>query len=475
VEYDDLTALSATATLAAVEARARARRAGDVQDLLHVLHWCDLHSADPQGEPGAVPKSRGGNYLRRIGGDGTPEVADLCFAELAIARGAGEMSTANLAADALDLKHRMPLLWAAVLDLRIEVWLARKIARMTRMLSKDRIGLVDAAVVVAVRESPGRLLEIAEAKVIEADPDLHRAKLEEDAQRTGVWLSRVRPGEIVDEATGEPATRRLSAKLPMGSAVRCEETIEDLSEAIFDHTEPDENGNRPSRQECRLLAFEMLTTQPHRAAAFLDSLDPDPSVDPTPASPKPKHKPRPATIVVHLTDRVLSGQPGVARVEGIGPVLLDKLSDLLAGRDLAVQPVIDLAAVKSVNGYEHPTAVKERTLLRTLGDVFPHSTSRGTARLDHDHPTPYDPQGPPGQTGDLSDAPLTRRHHRAKTHLGYRCDQIGLGAYRWITPHGLARLVTPTGTRKIELLRDPGGSPVGEVYDGPCIAFGPGT
>ncbi len=475
MEYADLTALDAAETLAATEERTRARRAGDAQDLLHVLHWCDLHSVDPEGEPGGVPKSRGGDYLRRIGGDGTPEVADLCFAELAIARGGGEMSTCNLAADALDLKHRMPLLWGAVLDLRIEVWLARKIARMARKLSKDLVGLVDAAVTVAVHESPGRLLEIAEAKVIEADPDLHRARLEEDAHRTGVWLSRVRPGEIVDEATGEPATRRLSAKLPTGSAVRCEENIEDLGEAIFEHTEPDKDGNRPSRQECRLLAFEMLTTQPHQAAVFLDSLDPDPSVDPARDRGQQKRKSRPATIMVHLTDRVLSGEPGVARVEGVGPVLLDKLSDLLDGRDLVVQPVIDLAVVKSVNGYEHPTSVKQRTLLRTLGDVFPHSTNRGTARLDHDHPTPYDAKGPPGQTGDLSDAPLTRRHHRAKTHLGYRCDQIGLGAYRWCTPHGLARLVTPTGTRKIEILRDPGGNPVGETYDGPRIQFHLGT
>jgi len=471
MEYDDLTALDAAATLAAVEARTRARRAGDVQDLLHALHWCDLHSVDPQAEPGAVPRSRGGNYLRRIGGEGTPEVADLCFAELAIARGAGELSTSNLAADALDLRHRMPLLWAAVLDLRIEVWLARKIARMARKLSMDRVGVVDAAVFAAVHESPGRLLEIAEAKVIEADPDLHRAKLDEDAQRTGVWLSRVRPGEILDEATGEPATRRLSAKLPAGSALRCEENIEDLGEAIFDHTEPDEDGNRPSRQECRLLAFEMLTTQPHQAAAFLATLDPDLSIDPAPVPGKPKHKPRPAKIVVHLTDRVLSGQPGVARVEGIGPVLLDKLRDLLDGRDLMLQPVIDLATVKSVNGYEHPTAVKERTVLRTLGDVFPHSANRSTARLDHDHPTPYDPQGPPGQTGDHNNAPLTRRHHRAKTHLGYRCDQVALGAYRWITPHGLARVVSPTGTRNIEIVYGDHDQPVGELYDGPRIEF----
>ena len=431
-----------------------------MKDLLHVLHWCDLHSVDPQGQPGGVPKSRGGNYLRRIGGDGTPEVADLRFAALAIGRGAGEMSTSNLAADALDLKHRMPLLWAAVLDLRIEVWLARKVARMARKLSKDRVGLVDAAVTAAVHESPGWLLEIAEAKVIEADPDLHRAKLEEDSQRTGVWPSGVRPGEIVDEATGEPATQRLSAKAAHREA-RCGARRTSRTWATrrdtFDHTGPDEDGNRPSRDQRRLRAFEMLTTQPHQAAAFLDSLDPNPSIDLAPDPGKPKRKPRPATIMVDLTDRLLSGQPGAARVEGIGPVLLDKLSDLLDGRDLVVQPIIDLATVKSVNSYEHPAAVKERTLLRTFVAWLPHppppaaappglttTTPRRTTRKAH-----------PGRRGDMNDAPRTRRHHRAKTHLGDPCDQIGLGAYLWITPHGLARLVTPTGTRKIEILRIP--------------------
>jgi hypothetical protein len=155
--------------------------------------------------------------------------------------------------------------------------------------------------------------------------------------------------------------------------------------------------------------------------------------------------------VVHLTADVLAREvDGVARVEAIGPVLVEQLSDLLHGRDVHLQPVIDLNQVQTVNGYEHPTAMRKRTLLRTHGDVFPHTTSRGTTRLDHDHPTPYDPTGPPGQTSDLNNAPLTRRHHRAKTHLGYQCEQLALGVYRWTTPHGLVRIVTPDGTRKIE-------------------------
>ncbi len=66
-----------------------------------------------------------------------------------------------------------------------------------------------------------------------------------------------------------------------------------------------------------------------------------------------------------------------------------------------------------------------------------------------DHPDPYDPHGPPGQTGDHNAAPLGSRHHRAKTHLGYRT-QLGLARYLWRTPHGLRRLVDDTGTHEID-------------------------
>ena len=152
-------------------------------------------------------------------------------------------------------------------------------------------------------------------------------------------------------------------------------------------------------------------------------------------------------------------------------MLLEQLGELLEGRELLLQPVIDLATITSVNAYEHPTVVKKRTVLRTLGDVFPHSTSRGVARLDHDHAVPWDPDGPPGQTGDLNDAPLTRTHHRAKTHLKYEVRQLGLGAYRWVTPHGLARVVTPVGTKKVDLIRGDSGHVIGEIYPGPRIEY----
>ena len=129
-------------------------------------------------------------------------------------------------------------------------------------------------------------------------------------------------------------------------------------------------------------------------------------------------------------------------------MLLDQFARLTRRCDLDLQPVIDLNCGRSVNAYEHPVDVKERGFLRNLGDVFPHSESR-SRRVDSDHPDPYRPNGPPGQTGDHNQAPLGRRHHRAKTHLDYEVHQIGLGRYLWRTPHGIWRLVDGEGTHDV--------------------------
>ncbi|MBM0127980.1 hypothetical protein [Pimelobacter simplex] len=114
---------------------------------------------------------------------------------------------------------------------------------------------------------------------------------------------------------------------------------------------------------------------------------------------------------------------------------------------------LDLHAGRSVNGYEHPTDVKIRTELRAVGDVFPHATGLFTQHgraPDRDDTTSYDKPGPPGQTGDHDDAPMSRRHHRAKTHVpGYTVLQLGPDRWVWGTPHGLFRLVTTTGTTAI--------------------------
>ena len=453
LENGSLLDLDARATLALAEREVAARRQQGVDRLRLLLHWADLHSEDPQARPGAVPLSKGGDRLIQLGGEGTPKASELCWAELAIALETGVIAVRNQAGQALDLRHRLPPLWTLVKELRIEPWVAQKVAAMTRDLTRDQVALVDAAVAAAVEESPGRILAIAEAKTIEADLEGYRTRLAEDARRPGYGSPG--PGPVTwstTRASRAPGGSPPSCPPPTPSrATRWSTTSPTPSPRTARRrrtTRPPGTSSAPRPSPC----WSPTPTPPPRCST---ASTPPPSAE-EPAPVRPKRKRRPAVINVHLTDQVLSGQvDGIARVEALGPMLLEQVADLVQHRNITVQPVIDLNTGHSVNGYEHPTAVKPRTRLRTVYDVFPHSSSRATGRLDHDHPTPYDPGGPPGQTGDHNDAPLTRFHHRAKTHEGYKVGQLGLGAYRWVTPHGLARVVTPRGTRKVELLRSP--------------------
>ncbi|MGH3361031.1 MAG: hypothetical protein ACRDOM_01105, partial [Nocardioides sp.] len=124
------------------------------------------------------------------------------------------------------------------------------------------------------------------------------------------------------------------------------------------------------------------------------------------------------------------------------------LQELLARTRVRVQPVMDLSDRIRTTAYENPESLKERMHLITGGDYWPFATST-SRRVDYDHPIPYDATGPPGQTGSHNAGPLGRRHHRWKTHAGYRSRQCGEGRYAWLTPHGLGFLVDHTGTRRI--------------------------
>ena len=156
----------------------------------------------------------------------------------------------------------------------------------------------------------------------------------------------------------------------------------------------------------------LFRSDPAAVLAFLHGIDEE-EVEGTEPSNTPA-----AEIVVHVAQNPDGTLGPLARVENLGPRILDQVRDLLR-RHAAVTltPVIDLHTGRSVNGYEHPTDVKKRTELRTTGDVFPHATGlfKANGRApDHDHTVPYDRNGPPGQTGDHNDTPLSRHRHRAK-------------------------------------------------------------
>ena len=65
----------------------------------------------------------------RLGGDGTPRVAEFSVMELGALQGLGVVAARILLADALNLRHRHPVLWRLVCEAKVWGWAARKVAR----------------------------------------------------------------------------------------------------------------------------------------------------------------------------------------------------------------------------------------------------------------------------------------------------------------------------------------------------------
>ncbi|MBL0749877.1 hypothetical protein [Nocardioides baculatus] len=452
----DLLDLDAERLLAAASEAERASRLAEVAKLEVLSAWAAIHSTDPTEGPDGRIARRIGNVLRQLGGDGTPRVQDFCLGEIALARHAGVTATQHMLADVLDLEHRLPLTWAVTRRGDCEVWVARKVAKLSRHLPADKVRVVDTAVSrMIASEAPGRVLEVAEAKVIEADPALHEERCEAERRRRYLGLGR----------TDEYGLRTLIARLEAGDAVAVDAIVHRVAE-IIDPLHPD-----ASPDELRALAFGWLARPAELFTLLLehtdsgksresehdDEADPEPSLDLNLDldldldEPEPEPEPEddsparayafPADLLdalrhidltplapkvvlhVHLHEAALHGADAVARVEGLGPVTLTRLHEMLRGCVVKVQPVKDLSNRVRYTAYEHPESLRDQVHLVTGGDYWPYATST-SRNVDLDHPVPYQHTGhgdtgrepPPGQTGPHNSGPLGRRHHRWKTH-----------------------------------------------------------
>jgi antitoxin (DNA-binding transcriptional repressor) of toxin-antitoxin stability system len=442
----ELADLSPGALLDLAQRGVVARRAAEVDDLLLVAAWAQVHSTDPRRDPETGGRAWSEDRLVHPGGAGTPGVREFSIPELALAREVSATACERDLADVLDLVHRLPKVWRQTRELSCPIWLSRKIARLSRRLSVDVVHVVDDAVAEAIStQAPGRVLEICEAKVIEADPAAHAARVEAQRRRRYVGLSRA----------DEFGLRHVIARVEAGDAVWIDAMVERVADLIADRhpgAGRDELRSiamgwlaRPAEVLQLLLQGQGDSDELTRATAFpVDLLDALVRAKPE------RFRPR-VDLFVHLSDVALTGlTPPLARVEGVGPLLVD--AQIFAGCRVRVTPVIDLNDRVAVDCYEHPTGLARRVRLGFPGDYFPYaSATPGLAGAsDLDHPTPYDADGPPGQTGTHNSGPLGRRHHRWKTHAGFTSRQCGRNRYVWRTPHGRYYLVDHLGTHRLD-------------------------
>jgi hypothetical protein len=441
--------------------------------LTAAARYADLHG--DLHDPAAGRSLPGTERLVSLGGDGTPLVAEFAAAEFAVELGLSPFAGAQLIADAVDLRHRLPQLWARVQAGEVKPWIARKTARASRHLDADGAGLVDRRVTPWAHSlSWGRLQSMIDAAVIAADPDAAADAAEAAHEARGVWVGRSSDHGIKDVY--------IRADAP--DVVWFDATIDRIADGLKLLGDTDTHDGRRAAA-VGVIAHPQRCLDLFVTAAAIAGPDPELPAD------HPDHNPdaddpagadteaeggtgaassgssrfarrvdsRPAaTLYMHLTDQALSGHSvtghgtGVARLEGVGPITIDQARRFLRHCQVTVKPVLDLAAIAPVDAYEIPDRLRDAVHLRSPADVFPYATNT-SRRMDLDHTQPYldpDSGGPPGQTRLNNLAPMTRFHHRIKTFGRWRVEQPTSGVLIWTTPHDRRYQVDHTGTHRID-------------------------
>jgi hypothetical protein len=488
---NDLVDLDLAGTLAAAEANEHTLIAAELRRLQIAAHWADLHPGD------AITGKRlpGTERPVRLGGEGTPTVADFASAELGCVLRMSDGSASRLIADALDLRHRLRLIWKAAASGQVPAFQARHIATATRHLTAAQAAVVDERIAPALGAvSFGRLQTLLEAAIMDADPEGADQRAAAAAEERFVRLGR----------RSQHGLKLIIARATAGDAIWFKATVDRIADILarqgdtdsvdmrrskaigilaqpaealrllYRHQDDDWEGpDEPADPAGKATEEDLDVAQPaagHDAADLIDGLAQTVELHPTgdaAATPERAHRslqllpppfdpqrarPR-AVVYVHLGEEALSAGAGVARVEEVGPVLLSRLRLVLGDRcTINVKPVIDLPAGHiAVDSYEIPASLREQILLRYPADVFPYAAAV-SRRIDLDHTIPYldpDEGGPPGQTRIGNLGPHVRRNHRLKTHGNWQVRQPETGIWLWRSPHRRIYLINATGTHPL--------------------------
>ena len=441
-EADDLTASDLLAL-------ARDRKAAEDQAAAELLgvaaRWADLHPPESIHSAAAftVP---GCEHEEPIAGPGCPLVAEFCIAELGAVLGISTTSAKKLIGHALELRHRLPRLWAQVQSGGLAPWRARLVAETTihtsPVLTVEAAAFVDAQVAaVAGRIGTAQLDRLVAETIRRYD----LAPLDPAADPEDGYLSvDPRHATLHDEDVHFAGTMRFEAELDIADAL-------DLDRAL----------TRGAASLKALGSGDSLDAR--RAAALGELARTQTALDLAGAGADPDRLPAAREVVLHAHfDALTVGEqtvfgPTGRMEEGQRLVLLDQVKSWCGDSrtKVTVKPVIDLNAELSTPAYEVPDRIREQIVLRDRTCVFPWCT-RPARGCDIDHVIPYDHDAEaegreqPGPTATSNLAALCRFHHRLKTHGAWRHRMTPNGVFKWTSPHGHRFTRDRTGTTAID-------------------------
>lgn len=412
----DLAGMGDSELLANAEELERAARVAECGKILVAQAWA---AANPGREllPGG-----GRERAVQLGAVGTPTVAEFAPATLAARLRMSSYAGARLMADAIDIRHRLPNIQGLVETGEADARYARLVAQQTRELSPEEAAAVDEAVVSVVDGSISwhRFELVVAGAVVAAAPALARRR-EQDARASAFRRIRAQEGH---------GMAALLVRGDVAAINQIEASVLARAERLAVPKHPAQEGPAETLDERRIRALLELVTA-------------------TPTDPDVRAAMPTVQLHVHTYTDPDGRVADVARVDGHGPVTLDWLTAVLGTRcHFTVRPVLDVEGQAPVDAYEIPDRHRRAVRMITPADTFPYANCL-TDDMDVDHTEPWRDDGPPGQSRIGNYGPMTRHHHRIKTHGEWQVRQPFPGIYIWRDPDGVYYLVDHTGTQPL--------------------------
>ena len=438
--------LSHSALLDRLKAARAAENAAAADQLLLAATWADRHPPESIHDAAAftVP---GSEHEEPIAGAGCPAVAEFCIAELGAVLGTSTTSAKRLMGHALELRHRLPRLWARVHAGAVPAWRARAVAEATihatPALTREAAGWVDSQVAgVAARVGPAQLDRL----VAEAIKRHHLAEEPIDHD-DGIGVD-PRYVRFDHDEVSYAGTVRVEAEVGIVDGLDLDHALRQRAAVLKALGSTESLDVRRSRALGELARLQTSLDLAAAAGAVRD-VDRLP-----PAREVVLH----AHLEVHATkDGGIAFGPTGRLEEGQRLVLLDQVKSWCgdSGTTVVVRPVIDLSSRLETPAYAVPDRIREHVVLRDRTCVFPWC-SRPARTCQVDHVVPHDPTADaegrpqPGPTATDNLAALCTWHHRLKTHGRWSYAVTAPGRFEWTSPHGHRYRRDPTGTTTLD-------------------------
>jgi hypothetical protein len=415
--------LDASAVLAAARRSRAAANAAEAELLVAAVEWAHLHTVtdlDDAATWWSGSRTRGQDTGIPIAGQGCPLVSEFAVANSATAVGMSQETGRHYLGQALELAHRLPKLWARVMDGSLASWRARRVAEHTLHLSAKAAGFVDRMVApFAHKTGPAQTQRVVDEAIARFMPELAREQAERSAEQ--------RYFTIDHQQVSFTGTSRVHGELDLADAL-------DLEDAI-----------RAGAEQLKALGNDD-PLDVRRAAALGVLARGQQAIEFEPGTPRPA---REVVIYAHVPGEVFTTDNPDAPVwvYNAGGRLLTAAQVAAWFRapettKVTVKKVVDLNQHLSCTSYTPSADLAEQVRLRDRTCVFPWCTKPARG-CDLDHITPH---AQSGETSSLNLACLCRLHHRMKTHGDWDYSMVRPGVFCWRSPSGHLWQRDPSGT-----------------------------